>query len=66
MASRLAGRRRGLTDRERRLLSLRFYGELMQTEIAEEMGLSQMHISPLLAATVAKLRTRLLPAVAPV
>jgi RNA polymerase sigma-B factor len=54
-----------LTDRERQLLRLRFYDELTQTEIGEKMGLSQMHISRLLAATVAKLRTRLLPAIAP-
>jgi RNA polymerase sigma-B factor len=51
-----------LTEREKRLLSLRFYGDLTQAEIADEMGLSQMYISRLLAATIAKLRVGLLPA----
>jgi RNA polymerase sigma-B factor len=49
-----------LTDREKDLLSLRYYGNLTQTEIAAEMGLSQMQISRLLAATLDKLRTHLL------
>jgi RNA polymerase sigma-B factor len=50
-----------LTDTEKHLLSLRFYGNLTQAEIADEMGLSQMRISRLLAATITKLRTHLLP-----
>jgi RNA polymerase sigma-B factor len=50
-----------LTDRERQILRLRFYDELTQTQIAERIGLSQMHVSRLLAATVKRLRTNLLP-----
>jgi RNA polymerase sigma-B factor len=50
-----------LTDRERRILGLRFYRELTQTEIAEQIGMSQMHVSRLLASTIAKLRTQLIP-----
>jgi RNA polymerase sigma-B factor len=49
-----------LTERERRILHLRFYGELTQIQIAEQIGLSQMHVSRLLAATIAKLHRHLL------
>lgn len=52
-----------LTDRERRLLRLRFYGSLTQAEIASEMGLSQVYIRRLLTATIGKLRAHLLPEV---
>lgn len=48
-----------LPERERRILLLRFYGNLTQTEIARRMGLSQMHISRLLAATLQRLRERM-------
>ena len=46
-----------LTEREQRILSLRFYGNRTQTEIAEQIGVSQMHVSRLLARSLAKLRT---------
>jgi RNA polymerase sigma-B factor len=45
-----------LPAREREILLLRFYGNMTQTEIAERVGISQMHVSRLLAATLAKLR----------
>jgi RNA polymerase sigma-B factor len=48
-----------LPDRERRILLLRFFGGLTQTEIADAVGVSQMHVSRLLARTLAKLRRRL-------
>jgi len=48
-----------LDDRERTILSLRFYGNLTQSEIAEKIGVSQMHISRLIARSLAKLRTEL-------
>jgi len=47
---------RRLPARERRLLELRFAGELTQSEIAEELGISQMHVSRLLRGALAKLR----------
>jgi len=47
---------RSLPERERRLLYLRFYRDLTQTEIAEEMGMSQMHVSRLLARALDQLR----------
>jgi RNA polymerase sigma-B factor len=49
-----------LPEREKRILSLRFVHGRTQTQIAEEIGVSQMHISRLLAATLTRLRTQLL------
>ncbi|PXY24913.1 B/F/G family RNA polymerase sigma-70 factor [Prauserella sp. PE36] len=48
-----------LPERERRVLILRFYGNMTQTQIAERVGISQMHVSRLLARTLAFLRARL-------
>jgi len=45
-----------LTAREQRLLQLRFVHELTQTEIGEQIGVSQMQVSRLLRSTLAKLR----------
>ncbi|MGQ4270601.1 SigB/SigF/SigG family RNA polymerase sigma factor [Nocardiopsis changdeensis] len=47
-----------LDERERVLLRLRFFEDLTQAQIAEEIGCSQMHVSRLLAATLDKLRDR--------
>lgn len=49
-----------LPDREQRILTLRFVGNLTQSQIAERMGISQMHVSRLLAQTLALLRERML------
>jgi RNA polymerase sigma-B factor len=43
-------------EREREILVLRFFGERTQTEIAERLGISQMHVSRLLAKTLRTLR----------
>ncbi len=48
-----------LPERERRILRMRFFEDRTQSEIGAELGLSQMHISRLLAGTLAKLRTQL-------
>ena len=48
-----------LTDRERHIVTLRFYGNQTQSEIAEQIGVSQMHVSRLLTAALAKLRAHL-------
>ena len=45
-----------LPDREKRILVLRFFRGLSQRQIADEMGISQMHVSRLLARTVEDLR----------
>ncbi|HEY3507233.1 MAG TPA: SigB/SigF/SigG family RNA polymerase sigma factor [Actinocatenispora sp.] len=45
-----------LPDRERQVLAMRFFDNLSQSEIAERIGLSQMHVSRLLARTLAGLR----------
>jgi RNA polymerase sigma-B factor len=49
-----------LPARERRLLALRFWGNLSQVEIAEQLGVSQMHVSRLLSRALAWLREALL------
>jgi RNA polymerase sigma-B factor len=48
-----------LTERERTIVELRFFHDKTQTEIAEEVGISQMHVSRLLARTLISLRERL-------
>jgi RNA polymerase sigma-B factor len=48
-----------LPDREQQILRLRFYGNLTQTEIAQRIGVSQMHVSRLLARSLAMLREAL-------
>jgi RNA polymerase sigma-B factor len=48
-----------LTERERRIIALRFYGNQTQSEIALTVGVSQMHVSRLITAALAKLRARL-------
>jgi RNA polymerase sigma-B factor len=48
-----------LPERERRILQLRFFHDMTQTEIAAQTGISQMHVSRLLSRTLGLLRTRL-------
>jgi RNA polymerase sigma-B factor len=49
-----------LAPRERYILMLRFFRNMTQSQIAAELGISQMHVSRLLARTLAQLRTGLL------
>ena len=49
-----------LPERERRILSLRFYGNRTQAQIADDLGISQMHVSRLLSRTLDGLRRALL------
>lgn len=49
-----------LPPREKRILLLRFFGNMTQSQIATEVGISQMHVSRLLARTLAQLREKLL------
>ncbi|HWE90909.1 MAG TPA: RNA polymerase sigma factor SigF [Pseudonocardiaceae bacterium] len=45
-----------LPDRERRIVIMRFFGNMTQTQIAQRIGISQMHVSRLLARSLTKLR----------
>ncbi len=45
-----------LPARERRIIALRFVRGMSQSQIAAEVGLSQMHVSRLLARSLATLR----------
>ncbi|MGC4961275.1 RNA polymerase sigma factor SigF [Gordonia sp. DT101] len=48
-----------LPERERQIVSLRFFHSMSQSEIAAEVGISQMHVSRLLNRTLARLRDEL-------
>jgi RNA polymerase sigma-B factor len=48
-----------LPERERKIIYLRFFKGLTQSEIAERLGISQMHVSRLLGRTLARLREAL-------
>jgi RNA polymerase sigma-B factor len=48
-----------LPERERKILGLRYFGDMTQTQIAEEVGISQMHVSRLLNRTLNELREEL-------
>jgi RNA polymerase sigma-B factor len=48
-----------LDAREKRILLLRFFKNMTQSQIAEEIGVSQMHVSRLLTRTLEQLRTSL-------
>src|SRR3954447_2051397 len=45
-----------LPPRERQILMLRFFRQMTQSQIAREVGISQMHVSRLLTRTLAELR----------
>ena len=52
-----------LDEREQEIVRLRFYGNLTQSQIAERVGISQMHVSRLLTKAMTRLRGRLTDAV---
>jgi RNA polymerase sigma-B factor len=54
-----------LPARIQRIIALRFYSDLTQIQIAEEIGISQMHVSRLLRHALAWLRTAMLSDVPP-
>ncbi len=53
-----------LPERERTILLLRFFAEMSQSQIAEQVGLSQMHVSRLLSRTLRDLHDQLADAAA--
>jgi len=48
-----------LDDREKRILQMRFFDNLSQSQIATELGISQMHVSRILTKVLSQLRTGL-------
>lgn len=48
-----------LDERERRIVELRFFDEMTQSQIASEIGISQMHVSRLLRKSLATMRGRI-------
>ncbi|MGH3682209.1 MAG: SigB/SigF/SigG family RNA polymerase sigma factor [Natronosporangium sp.] len=48
-----------LPEREQRILNLRFYHEMTQSQIASSTGVSQMHVSRLIKAALHRLRQEL-------
>lgn len=48
-----------LNERERRILHLRFFAGLTQSQIAAEVGISQMHVSRLIRRSLEKLRAQM-------
>jgi RNA polymerase sigma-B factor len=50
---------RTLSERERRILHLRYFAGLSQMEIADEIGLSQVQVSRLLRASLERMRSAL-------
>ncbi len=49
-----------LPDREQQMLLMRFYGNMTQAEIGAQLGISQMHVSRLLAEALSYLRGHLI------
>lgn len=50
---------RALNERERRIVFLRFHADMTERDIAGELGISQAHVSRLLAGALTKLREEL-------
>lgn len=49
-----------LPEREQRVVSMRFYGNMTQSQIGEKLGVSQMHVSRLLHKALSFMRDQLL------
>ena len=47
---------RVLDERERKILQLRFFEGLTQSQIAQQVGISQMHVSRLIRRSLEKIR----------
>ena len=50
-----------LPERERAIVAMRFFDGMSQTQIADEVGISQMHVSRLLSQSLTRLRSEVLP-----
>ncbi|MFI2436992.1 RNA polymerase sigma factor SigF [Streptomyces sp. NPDC018693] len=49
-----------LPERERAILYMRFFGDMTQSRIAEQLGISQMHVSRLISRCCSQLREQVL------
>ena len=49
-----------LPPRQQKILIMRYYGDMTQAQIGQQLGISQMHVSRLTARALGHLRTRLL------
>jgi RNA polymerase sigma-B factor len=54
--ARLAEAMRALTPRERKIIQMRFFDNLSQTQVAKQLEISQMHVSRLQQRALARLR----------
>ena len=52
---------RVLDAREREIIRLRFYEGLTQSQIAQQIGISQMHVSRLIRRALEKARSEIAP-----
>ena len=50
---------RVLDERERKILHLRFFEGLTQSQIAQQVGISQMHVSRLIRRSLEKIRAEI-------
>ena len=50
---------RALDERERKILQLRFFDGLTQSQIAQQVGISQMHVSRLIRRSLEKIRAEI-------
>jgi RNA polymerase sigma-B factor len=50
---------RVLDERERKILQLRFFDGLTQSQIAQQVGISQMHVSRLIRRSLEKIRSEI-------
>ncbi|WP_406733094.1 sigma-70 family RNA polymerase sigma factor [Streptomyces sp. NBC_01794] len=53
-------RLRRLPERERRILYMRFFRDMTQRSIAEDLGISQMHVSRLISNSCERLRREIM------
>ena len=53
-------RLRRLPERERRILYMRFFRDMTQSRIAEDLGISQMHVSRLISSCCERLRREIM------
>lgn len=49
-----------LPERERAILYMRFFGDMTQSRIAEQLGISQMHVSRLISRCCDRLRDQVM------